>query len=200
MYVLSNDKGQYICKDRFKRGGSIHETFSITTNITLAETWDDREKALNTANNSLSKTLRNKGFRVVRLENQNCQAGNLDVHQVQAGESHDLSEEELQELLEDVFRISRLINDVKGKTDALSGALRRVDKEITDIHHWIELNKLNAYQGYKASAILQKKLKQRRIIKNGMAILRAMSGVEVAVSNMENANYRPRVLNELFED
>lgn len=193
MYVLSNKKGQYICKNRFKDGHSVHETYSVTTNVDNAETWEDENKARNIAKSCLDKLLKSKGFEPVKKKTPSQTTGKEEEKIV-------VNERELQELLNDIVRAGKLMHDIESKREYLSQALSNVDKEITDIHHWIELGRFNAYQGYQAFAKLKVRLEKRRSIKNGMAILRAMSGVETAVYNAENRNYRPRILSDLFEE
>ena len=92
----------------------------------------------------------------------------------------------------------------------LSKKMSKVDQEISDIQHYIELNKLNAADGYKAFKMLQDKLLERRIIKDDLAKFQMLASAKVSdifdgtlESNIEdfyNRSYTPRFLTELFDN
>lgn len=92
----------------------------------------------------------------------------------------------------------------------LSEKLSNIDQEITDIHHYIEFNKLNAAEGYKAFKLLQDKLLERRGIKDDMSKFQMLSSTKVTdifngtfdknIEALSNRTYTPRVLKELFEE
>ena len=92
----------------------------------------------------------------------------------------------------------------------LSEKLSKIDQEITDIHHYIEFNKLNAAEGYKAFKLLQDKLRERRGIKDDMSKFQMLSSTKVVdifngtfdknIEALSNRTYTPRVLKELFEE
>lgn len=92
--------------------------------------------------------------------------------------------------------------------DTLSQKLSLIDQEITDIQHYIEFNRLNAAEGYKAFKMLQDRLLQRRVIKNDMVKMQVLSSAKVSdifdgtldknLKEATNRTYRPRVLPELF--
>lgn len=84
----------------------------------------------------------------------------------------------------------------------------RVDREISDIQHYIEFVNLDAAGGYKAYKLLHDKLVQRRQIKNEHAKASLMlsstptsfssGAVGKKILNVDHQEYTPRVLNELF--
>ena len=88
--------------------------------------------------------------------------------------------------------------------------LSQVDKEITDIQHYIEFNKLNAIEGYKAYKMLRDKLLERRAIKDDYSKFQVLTSAKVSdifdgtldenLKALENKTYTPRILNELFDD
>lgn len=94
------------------------------------------------------------------------------------------------------------------KHSTLSQKLSLIDQEISDIQHYIEFNKLNAAEGYKAFKMLQDKLLQRRVIKNDMVKFQVLSSAKISdifdgtldknLKEVTNKTYRPRVLPELF--
>lgn len=90
----------------------------------------------------------------------------------------------------------------------LSQKLSEVDQEICDIQHYIEFNKLNAAEGYKAFKLLQDKLLERRAIKDDFSKFQMLSAAKVSdifdgtldarISELESRTYTPRVLKQLF--
>ena len=91
---------------------------------------------------------------------------------------------------------------------SLNQKLSMVDQEITDIQHYIEFNKLNAAEGYKAYKLLQDKLLVRRTIKNDFTKYQLLCDAKVSdvldgtlqkkLEASENKTYAPRVLTHLF--
>lgn len=94
--------------------------------------------------------------------------------------------------------------------DILNKKLSKIDQEITDIQHYIEFNKLNAAEGYKAFKLLQDKLLERRVIKDDFSKFQVLSDSKISdifngnldksLEALENRTYTPRVLKELFEE
>lgn len=187
MYILANNSGKYICKDSKER-------FSITTNSQLATSWETREKAENVRKNCLTKTLKNKGFTVKEIKEEVKE----ETKEEKVAIDLEHFEENLKDILDDVSHIDTLISDIPTKLSTLFHAQSIVDREISDIHHWIEFDRFNAYEGYKAFALLKSKLIHRRQIKDGIEILRAVSDMETTIQNLRNRSYTPRELEELF--
>ena len=87
--------------------------------------------------------------------------------------------------------------------------LSEVDKEISDINHYIEFGKFNAYQGWLAFNMLRHRLRKRRKIKNELLVIQQLGdskitssmlqAIKKSIAEMDNRKYIPRVLNELFE-
>ena len=90
----------------------------------------------------------------------------------------------------------------------LSKKMSKVDQEVSDIQHYIELNSLNAAEGYKAYKMLQDKLLERRVIKDDLAKFQMLASAKVSdifdgtleknIEDFYNRSYTPRVLTELF--
>ena len=88
----------------------------------------------------------------------------------------------------------------------LVNKLRMIDCEISDIEHYTEFSEgLNVYQGWLAYKLLKKRLEERRIIKDELNMLNnaeeTIGCLEKAVRQIEGMNnrqYSPRVLRELF--
>ena len=86
--------------------------------------------------------------------------------------------------------------------------LSNIDKEITDIEHYIEFFCLDAAKGYKAYRMLRERLTKRRHIKdemncadyiiNGSASEFSDGTVAKRLNALDKRQYEPRVLSELF--
>ena len=91
---------------------------------------------------------------------------------------------------------------------AIELELLEIEREITDIYHCIEFYNLDAAKGYKIYKILQERLIRRRQNKDeSLKIDYILSGGIKGLTNnqtrkrfeaLENRNYRPRALQELF--
>lgn len=100
----------------------------------------------------------------------------------------------------DIFR------EADRNREFLINRLRMIDCEISDIEHYTEFSEgLNVYQGWLAYKLLKKRLEERRIIKDTLNMLNnaeeTIGCLEKAVKQIEGMNnrqYSPRVLRELF--
>lgn len=100
----------------------------------------------------------------------------------------------------DIFR------EADRNREFLINRLRMIDCEISDIEHYTEFSEgLNVYQGWLAYKLLKKRLEERRIIKDELNMLNnaeeTIGCLEKAVKQidgMNNRQYSPRVLRELF--
>ncbi len=112
----------------------------------------------------------------------------------------------------DVVMTSFRSIDITGfdkESGELAQKLSHVDQEISDIEHYIEFNKLNAADGYKAYKMLQDKRIERRVIKDDFLKFKILSEANVSdifngtleekLRELDNRTYTPRVLNELFK-
>lgn len=92
--------------------------------------------------------------------------------------------------------------------DTTINELKRVDSEICDIEHAAEFYNLSASQGYKIYKMLHDARVRRREIKNRLHLIQWIRDKKVSGINGDNLNrklteidnqqYRPRVLKELF--
>lgn len=84
-----------------------------------------------------------------------------------------------------------------------------VDKEISDIMHFIEFYNFSASDGYKLCKALKDLRLRRRKIKNELELINiinmhslnnvASGQTNKAIDNLDNKKYAPRVLQELFD-
>lgn len=92
----------------------------------------------------------------------------------------------------------------------LVAELSNVDKEITDIEHYIEFYSLSASRGYKTSKMLKDCLQRRREIKDEIELINRISVMSVGhiangkgrndLEKIKHKQYTPRVLSELFAE
>lgn len=72
----------------------------------------------------------------------------------------------------------------------LSAQLSELDKELTDMDHFIEFNKFSASEGYMILKMRKDILEERREVKTQIHLQQIKEG--------RAARYHPRVLKELF--
>ena len=99
--------------------------------------------------------------------------------------------------------LEKLTQEVKLRKLELNSALSKIDKEISDIRHYIEFYPLNACQGYKMAKMLKDCLVERRAVKDEAETLDRISRMNVgyigngkgkaALAKVKDKRYRPRV-------
>lgn len=99
--------------------------------------------------------------------------------------------------------------NIDASQQCLCQELSKVDIEITDIEHKIELSEFNAAVGYKLAKELQQARRKRRAIKDVMTIMdnqdfiNSISNLADIVVNLNkqlvNRTYQPRIRTDLFE-
>lgn len=111
--------------------------------------------------------------------------------------------------LDKIAGLNGLATDALHRKTELIEQLSKVDRELSDIAHYIEFNNLNAAQGYKAYKMEHERRIIRRSIKNEIQVLEIILGKKIsetvtdeinnAVAGMDQRSYEPRELNELFD-
>lgn len=207
-YMLTDGNGMYIKKD--KDGNYIP-----VENQAHGEMWTQKLKAKNILLSCINKNLRDRykvvevefGTDVVLVKPEEMSMPNDTV----AKQIIDLPIEEnnLPNLAADIESFARFVQNAEHRATELSNKLSDVDKEISDIHHYIEFGNFNAYQGWLAFRMLKGRLQQRRKIKDELHILNqlgdckvgssALYNVMASVSKLNTRVYQPRMLTELFE-
>lgn len=96
------------------------------------------------------------------------------------------------------------------RRDELQLELSTIDKEVSDINHYIEFNSLNASRGYIMAKMLKDRFERRRNVKYELEALNKVITMQIsAVSNgkarsviekVSNKKYTPRILKELFNE
>lgn len=115
----------------------------------------------------------------------------------------------IQKWLDKIAGLNGLATDALHRKTELLDQLSKVDRELSDIAHYIEFNNLNAAQGYKAYKMEHERRIIRRSIKNEIQVLEIILGKKIsetvtdeinnAVAGMDRRSYEPRELSELFD-
>lgn len=166
------------------------------------------DNALKILYNSVPKTIRdNFGVEEIQIEDVKT---TKDMSVVKSIINKSIIDDEIASWLSKVDAFVGLAESVEIRIDELVELLSTTDKEICDIQHFIEFGKLNAYQGWLATSMLQNRLRQRRKFKDELAALNLIKGCKIESKSIENLHkavdglgerkYSPRVLSELFPD
>lgn len=117
--------------------------------------------------------------------------------------------ENIQCWLDRVSDLNGLARDALHRKEELLRELSNVDKELSDINHYIEFVNLNASQGYKAYRLIKERRIKRRSIKNELMVLEIILGKKISesivdeinksVEGLDNRKYEPRIMKELFD-
>lgn len=210
-YLLTDGHGSYIRHDTFSG------KYVAVRNEVLAERWEQRSKAQNILKNGLAKQLRKK-YHIqeiddVQKESEKIQKetikSDLHIDKVKEIIGEDCNYSRLEKWKEGLNSIKDFALDAEECKEELFKSMSDIDKEITDIQHYIEFNNMNVYQGWLAYKMLQNRLKKRRKIKNELQVLTQLGNCKIdsfmltdvikAIENMNNRIYTPRILTELFK-
>lgn len=210
-YLITDGNGSYIRKDEFSGKYVPIRSYS------MAERFEQRYKAINVLHNAIGKNIRNR-YKVIDIEEGvlSPKSEVSNVNKVRHGEkiAKALSEEKQTESQTEKWAsgakaLTEFVMDAEKRKEELAGQLSEVDKEISDINHYIEFGNFNAYQGWLAFSMLQNRLRKRRKIKDELQVIQQLGeskitlsmldGINKAVSDLSNRKYVPRVLTELFE-
>jgi hypothetical protein len=111
-------------------------------------------------------------------------------------------------ILDKVIMIESFAKELKERREYLRYKLSQIDMEICDISHAAEFYTLNASQGYKIYKLLHESRIERRKVKDEMEKIRyileeTMNGalanrMSKKIIGLDNRQYSPRVLKELF--
>lgn len=210
-YVLTDGHGAYIRRDNFSG------KYVPVRNEAFAEKFEQRHKAANILKNALSKNVRSHYY-VVDLETTTvvnkepisdppklASKDNI-VKNIVAEKD---AESQAEKWINGVAGLASFVMDAEERKEELVAQLSEVDKEITDINHYIEFGKFNAYQGWLAFSMLRSRLRRRRKIKDELRIIVELGQCKItsdmmidinnAITELKNRKYAPRVLKQLFD-
>lgn len=181
-----------------------------------AKVFDTKDLADKYFKNSVSKVLKNIGFKVEKDECQSDGSVNGDVSNSDAliDNSNDkinngYSPVDITSLQNTINNLSNQLTTLKGNKAWLIDMESEVDKEISDIMHFIEFNNFSASEGYKLCKAIKDLRLRRRRIKNELELINivnmhtlnnvALGYTNKAITGLDNKQYTPRVLQELFD-
>lgn len=188
-YAIKSTAGDYLSKGK--------NTYYETADMNLATMWDSAAKAKNVIKNAIRLSDRRK-YKVVEIFKGDKESGEVLPT---AACSISGSFEKV------VAQYWDFIDECDRRMTYLSDSLSRVDREITDITHFIEFSTLSASAGYKAYRMLHDKRKERRSIKDELEAIRDIKSYRMedfdAIQNFmamdRKKKYKPRELPELFK-
>lgn len=205
-YVITNGT-DYITKQnrKYVKIKSQKEAFEFQT----------KDAALNIFNNQITKKDRSSMFLREIVTKQDTITTPLPgkVVKVPTVEKH-FSNSELRtsESINDWVHKLKDLNGITEEAQArelvLASKLSNIDRSISDVHHYIEGSNFNVCNGYKAYKMLQNLLIERRQIKNEQIFVKYIisnklsnnidSEIKKVITKIQNKEYEPKVLNELF--
>ena len=197
-YVIT-DGSRWIMKDR--RGRYVPSSCEAFADIY------SRKQAENIFNNQLPKALRT----IFYIQKTDDPPEN--VKQVTQDDLHTTEKvmiaDNIQKWIDRISDLNGLATDALHRKEELTEQLSNIDKELSDIYHYVEFCNLNAAQGYKAYKMIKDRRIKRRAIKNELEVLAIILGKKISetatdeimkcVAGMDKRTYEPRVLNELFD-
>lgn len=209
--MISDGHGSYIRKDDFSG------KYVPVRNISFAERFEQRCKAANVLKNAIGKNIRDR-YKVVDIEEEMIST-RPTVREVNSINNKNqiaktIANEEpakcqTEKWVSGAESLTELIVDAEKRKEELVGLLSETDKEITDINHYIEFGKFNAYQGWLAFSMLQNRLRKRRKIKDELCVINQLGECKItsdmmidiknAIAELGNRKYAPRVLTQLFD-
>ena len=114
----------------------------------------------------------------------------------------------LEKIKANIRVMTEFAHDKDQRVEYLIEQLTQVDRELSDIAHYMEFNRLDGYRGYKAYKMFHDRRIRRRIIKDELGVLQGLgkcqldsamlTEVRMAAENIGERKYRPRAMPELF--
>lgn len=198
-YVIT-DGSRWIMKDK-------NGKFVPTSCEPLADVFGNKE-VNSVYQNNLPKALKSV-FHIEKIDKPPKLVKQITHEEVQENTETPSIAENIQYWVDKISGLNGLAVEALHRKEELTNQLSQVDKELSDINHYIEFVNLNAAQGYKAYKMIKERRIKRRSIKNELEILSIILGkkisdsvtdeIQTAVSGMDCRRYEPRVMNELFD-
>ena len=210
--------------DRCIRFDRMSKKYVAVRGLKYATAWPTFQKASSILHSSLSKPMR-KGLMVRESDMEVNVAQAYQPQSTTVAEADIVPEENVIKVakipvmaqlsqsdawLERMRYMLKIRQETNGRKAELIQMLSDVDKEITDLYHFIEGDSLDAYKGFLAYKHLRGRLIRRRDIKEELELIQivdenvlAENRIESIISNLQNGrarNYVPRALNVLFEE
>ena len=164
--------------------------------------------ANNLYNNSLPKALKSV-FHIQKIDTPPDNVKQITQSEVENNTEKVMVAENIQKWIDKITDLNGLATDALHRKEELCEELSFVDRELSDINHYIEFCNLNAAQGWKAYKMIKERRIKRRSIKNEIQILNIILDKKISdtvtneilesMSKMDKRTYEPRVMNELFD-
>lgn len=198
-YIIT-DGTRWIMQDR-------HGRYVPTSCEALADVYSNKQ-ADSILKNSLSKALKSC-FHVERIDELPAFIKQVTQEDIQENVELPSIAQNIKYWVDKIEGLNGLASEALRRKKELIEQLSKVDQELTDVDHYIELKKLNAAQGYKAYKMIKERRIKRRSIKNELEVLNIILGKKISdtasdeiqkvIVGMDKRTYKPRVLNELFD-
>lgn len=167
----------------------------LTTDREEANTWSSETSAQNVLKDAMNRSNNSKlsnSFKVVQYNIYESDLDPVDIETIKT----------LQNFVDIIF-------ESKETASNLAEELRRVDRELSDLEHFIEFTDLDIRRGFKAYKKLQTLRQTRRELKRRLKLAKEINSqnidpnvIKSVISYLKNVNYRPRELdfNDILED
>ena len=188
-FMITDGHGLYLRRD-------VSGNYVPVRNKALGDVWEQRGKVSNVLSNCISKNLRNR-YRIIEIEDAiipkseeitnriNMVIKSKDDVAKRIG-NEPIEDNQLSNLSVNIDNFAGFVQNAEQRKEVLVTALSDVDKEISDINHYIEFGQFNAYQGWLAFNMLRGRLKKRRKVKDELQILTQLGECKVNSSMIAN--------------
>ena len=206
-YLITNqDKTKYL---------SLTSSNSITTTTTkrTASVWDTLKKANNVIKGLPRSLIINDTWSPITIDGTNILLSTMQPYEPptqtpttipQVPEPSDyIFPQSPTPLYTETQNFINTCKDLQSRVPELQSQLNKCNREIIDIYHYIEFSNLNAYQGYKVTALLKEILTERRKLKNELEQITLISNnvnLDNLSSLLQTKHYTPRELTTLFSE
>lgn len=191
-FVVKINDSEYLTKNSVNK-------YILTPSIAKAIKFSSMEKANNIICSSLPESIRNKKIEIKSFSKENPLSDNDEVSYVPF---------DIEEMKAGISTLEGQMNVIKGNKQYWLNQLSEVDKELSDIEHYIEFTKFSASEGYNLAKSIKECRQRRREIKNNLELISILNlGCCNMISNgtllnringLNDKKYTPRVLTELF--
>ena len=201
VYVITDGNGSFI---RHDEGTGRYVPIR---SLKHAKQWDSAAKAGAILKNSISSSIRsNYEVRLVETEQT---VEKLTIAETQNTISlRPIEDDNIKDWLEKVNTIQEVLSGSGNRSAELNEKLSEIDKEISDVNHYIEFGNYNACQGWRCFKMLQMLLRQRRKYKNEIQVLQmirdcrfdkdSLAVLSERIADVSNKCYHPRAFPDLF--
>ena len=206
LFVITDGKGRYMKKD-------YQNHYVVTGSESLADKFP-RELANKVHKNYIPKSLR-KEFHIEMYELPSSKEAK-ESKIIKAATKEDfkspvraIDKPNIKRWVDKIHSLNGLADEATARRDELNKRLKQLDLVTPDAAHYVEKSKPNAAQMCKFFKTWQKKLQERREIKDELMILDFILDNQIkntlgedltkVVNGLDNRKYEPRVWTELFD-